>query len=609
MIAEDRSSARRVFGVVSIALLVLALAASGGSAARPAQADVSPDRTDGARVSSTIGWRPCGVRLQCARVRVPLDWAHPRAGTISLAVIRYLASRPARRIGSLFVNGGGASGSVEPVRSEGARLDALGQGRFDVVGWALRGGAGAEPMVRCFASQQSRKRFWGGLSIPSTRAQSLAYLPKTVAYAGRCGALSGSLLAHVSTTDDARDLDFLRRLVGDRRLTYWAVSYGTFLGETYANMFPHRVRAMTLDGLVDPRIVIRGAAARFANGVSALDRGLQVLESLCQRAGPSRCALAGHGAVAPRVARLLARLRRGPIPAPTAKPRGALSYGDLSAVLLASLTNPAAWPQLAQDLQQAANGDGSAVATQARTVLAGTRSAAADSQTAIICTDSPARQGPSAWPNVIARLTRVSQVGGPFVGWNSWAPCASWPARAVERYIGPWNRRTKNPILVIGTTHDPATPYANARSVADLLGNAILLTHDGYGHTSEADPSQCVLHATSAYLAELITPPKGTICRSDRQPFDPQFGETATAPGRPVPQSPTITSRASSADGTGGAGESGKGAFAAHPDPPTRCLQSVVAHAVTHIPAPVLRTDTHSGRFAEAIDPVSRLGV
>ena len=512
---------------VTVGLLIGSVDAAGAVGA------VSPDGPSGVRVTSRIGWGNCGARLQCARVRLPLDWAHPLGPTISLAVIRHLASRPARRIGSLFVNGGGASGSVELVRSEGARLDALGQGRFDVIGWALRGGSGAEPMVRCFASQQSRERFWAGLSIPSTRAQSLAYLPKTVAYARRCGALSGGLLAHVSTTDDARDLDYLRRLVGDRQLTYWAVSYGTFLGETYANLFPRRVRAMTLDGLVDPRIVIRGAAARFSNTVAGMDRGLLAFESLCQRAGPSRCALAGQGAVAPQVARLVARLRRAPIPAPTAQPPGSLSYGDLSAVLFASLTNPAAWPQLAHDLQRAVHGDGSALATQARAVLAGTRSAAGDAPTAITCADSPARQSPSAWPHVIAELTQVSPLIGPFVGWSNWAPCASWPARATDRYTGPWNRRTKNPVLVIGTTHDPATPYANARRVADLLGNAILLTHDGYGHTSEADPSQCVVHTTSAYLVQLTSPPNGTICRSDRQPFDPQFGQPPS--GTPVP--------------------------------------------------------------------------
>jgi pimeloyl-ACP methyl ester carboxylesterase len=228
------------------------------------------------------------VRLQCARVRVPLDWARPGGPRITIAVIRHLASRPDRRIGSLFVNGGGASGSVELVRSDGARLDAtLGQGRFDVIGWALRGGAGSKPAVRCFATQKGRERFWDRLSIPTTRAQSLAYLPKTVAYARRCGTLSGRLLAHVSTTDDARDLDYLRRLLGERQLSYWAVSYGTFLGETYASMFPRRVRAMALDGLVDPRIVISGAAARFSNTVAAMDRGLLAFESVCQRAGPA----------------------------------------------------------------------------------------------------------------------------------------------------------------------------------------------------------------------------------------------------------------------------------------------------------------------------------
>jgi hypothetical protein len=189
------------------------------------------------------------------------------------------------------------------------------------------------------------------------------------------------------------------------------------------------------------------------------------------------------------------------------------------------LSDPAAWPDLAADLKQAANGDGSALVTQARAVLAGTRSAASDPPTAITCTDSPARQGLGAWPRIIARLTRVSYVGGPFVGWNNWAPCASWPARSTNRYTGPWIAHTKNPVLVIGTTFDPATPYANARRVADVLGNAVLLTHDGYGHTSEADPSHCVERVTSAYLVDLITPEKGTVCPSDRQPFDPHFGE------------------------------------------------------------------------------------
>ena len=114
--------------------------------------------------------------------------------------------------------------------------------------------------------------------------------------------------------------------------------------------------------------------------------------------------------------------------------------------------------------------------------------------------------------------------------WWRWAPCASWPAHSAERYTGPWDATTKNPILVIGTRFDPNTPFADARRTARRLGNAVLLTHDGYSHTSRNDPSACVKSATTAYLTRLVTPAAGTICPSDRQPFDPHFGEPLSAP-------------------------------------------------------------------------------
>ena len=169
MIAEDRSSARRVFGVVSIALLVLALAASGGSAARPAQADVSPDRTDGARVSSRIGWRGCGVRLQCSRVRVPLDWG-PCGPTISLPVIRYLASRPRGGSGRCLSTGAVRRGVCSWSTSEGARLTRWGRdGSMSSAGLCV---VAPVPSRWCGAlpMRKAGSRFWDGLSIPSTRA-------------------------------------------------------------------------------------------------------------------------------------------------------------------------------------------------------------------------------------------------------------------------------------------------------------------------------------------------------------------------------------------------------------------------------------------------------
>ena len=126
----------------------------------------------------------------------------------------------------------------------------------------------------------------------------------------------------------------------------------------------------------------------------------------------------------------------------------------------------------------------------------------------------------------IDRLTGVSFIYGPVLSWWLWAPCASWPARSADRYTGPWNASTPNPILVIGTRYDPNTPYANARRAARRLGNAVLLTHDGYGHTSDPDPSACVNRAAISATGQPRHPAAtGPSARSDRQPFDPDFGQ------------------------------------------------------------------------------------
>jgi hypothetical protein len=129
---------------------------------------------------------------------------------------------------------------------------------------------------------------------------------------------------------------------------------------------------------------------------------------------------------------------------------------------------------------------------------------------------------------VIGRFSRISRLYGPVLGWWLWAPCASWPVRGQDNYRGPWNATTRNRILVIGTRNDPATAYTNAVRVARRLGNAVLLTHAGYGHVSFQDPSACIDRARIAYLVRLNTPPKGTVCNSDREPFDPDFGSPLT---------------------------------------------------------------------------------
>jgi pimeloyl-ACP methyl ester carboxylesterase len=486
----------------------------------------APARAGGPQIS----WTACGPQLECASVPVPLDWAHPGGATITLSVIRHLASHPEQRIGSLFLapSGPGDSGVVE-ITNRGQALDAMTQGRFDIVGWDIRGSWGSAP-VRCFADASERASFWQGLPVPTTRQDERRYLAKTVELAQRCGERNGDLLAHIATADTARDLDYLRRLVGDRQLTVFGESFGTLIGQTYANLFPRRVRAMALDGLIDPVASSAGMAAVLASGLADTDRVFRRFLALCEAAGPDRCALAGHGEpVAARVKGLLARLRHAPLPAPSAVPPGELTYGETLTVLkLAVLADPSVWPFAAAALEEAAQGDGSTTKNAAAIADSDEfRVGVQEQSVALICADSPARQPARAWPRVVDRLEAVSRIGGPVVGWLAGAPCASWPTTSTDRYTGPWNATTKNPILVIGTRFDPTTPLRNARLAERRLGNAVLLVHDGYGHLTRRDPSTCITQALGSYLVNLTTPPSGTVCPSDRLPFDPDFGQPA----------------------------------------------------------------------------------
>lgn len=456
-------------------------------------------------------------------MRVPLDWDRPGGRRIGLAVVRHLASRPDERIGSMFINPGGPgeSGFDLVAGPAGDELDGFGAGRFDVVSWDPRGTNASAP-VRCFRSEKGEARFWKGARIPIKKPASRRFRKRTAELARRCGRVSGNLLRQVSTADTARDLDYLRRVVGDRKLTYVGFSYGSLLGQTYANLFPRRVRAMVLDGVVDAVAYSRGAEARTARVVSSADEVFGRFEALCESAGPDRCALAGgRRSVADRVETLFARVRREGVPAPDSRPPGRLSYGDLLLSLFQPLRDPAKWPGMADDLDAALAGDGSALATQGRLMRTPEGWSAATTSAAIQCADAPARRKSRAWPGVIDRFKRVSRLQGPVQGWWLWAPCASWPARAPDRYSGPWDASTKNPILVIGTRHDPSTGYAGARRTARRLDNAVLLTHDGYGHISFTDPSACIERARTAYIVGLDTPRRGTVCASDRRPFDP----------------------------------------------------------------------------------------
>ena len=456
---------------------------------------------------------------------MPLDWDKPGGRTIRLALIHHLASKP-RGADRLTVHQPGRPRRLRRCRRQGGRQSAgparsgpvrhrqLGSPRF----WYERGRG-------LLQGREAPGEVLGSATDPDHEAGPRRYLPKTVAFAERCGALNGGLLAHISTTDTVRDLDYLRRLVGDRETHLLRGVRRHVPGPDLRQHVPAPGARNGPRRVVDPVAWTAGTEASIANLRGDTDRVFEKFQSLCESAGPADCALAGHRPVARRVGRLLAALRRRPIAAPSATPAGSLAYGEALTAITLGLDAPAGWPRLAEDLDAAARGDGSSLATRAREGLMDLYSVESDQTRAIVCADSPARQGPRAWPRVVDRLTDVSAIGGPPYAWWLWAACASWPVRGADRYEGPWDATTNNPILVLGPRFDPSTPFGNARRVARRLGNAVLLAQDGYGHLSSADPSACVGDVVGRYLVDLVTPPRGTVCPSDRLPFDPDFGE------------------------------------------------------------------------------------
>ena len=479
-----------------------------------------------------LTWQPCAGKslqgLQCATARVPQNYGHPGRSKINLAVIRHRATAPADRIGTLFINPGGPGQSGRAALAQGGLPPAL-SARFDLVSWDPRG-VGASTAVQCFSSPADEGRFFEGVgsvgaSFPVGRAEKKEWIRRYRAFGARCERTNRDLLRHVSTADTARDLNLLRRAVGDRKLTYWGLSYGSFLGATYANLFPSRVRAMILDGNLNPRAYVhRQLPANDGKFLSTMlrqhgDRGsaeiLDAFLDLCGATDTAQCAFSAGSAAATheKYDALLQRLRADPASAD-------ISYADLSSQIFEYLAGgPEAWPEAAGCLQEVWT-TGSwcpSPLVSAQPANTAHRYAGPEQLYAILCSESP-NPRPSAFWALDRFANQRSGAAGPYKLWLA-EPCASWPAGAADRYGGPWDRRTANPLLVIGNTHDPTTPYSNAQAMSRQLARARLLTLEGYGHTSGADPSTCIDEAAIAYLIHKALPPEGTRCPANEEPF------------------------------------------------------------------------------------------
>ncbi|WP_045306118.1 alpha/beta hydrolase [Saccharothrix sp. ST-888] len=543
------SAVRRLRAAAAVTgLVVAALPASAGAAPPPTTPTTLTATAAEAGVTEAavprLDWQACADGFQCATAHVPLDYRAPHGATIDLAVIRHPATDPAHRIGSLFYNPGGPGvPGTQALPAMTAHFPEQLRARFDIVSFDPRG-IGASTSTRCFADDATERRFLADVpaGFPVGHRQEQVWTDAYARFGQECLRNNAALLPHLSTANVARDMDLLRRAVGEQRLNYFGTSYGTYLGATYANLFPGKVRSMVLDSAVDPvawstgrdgQADRLGAFLRTGTDVAA-GRTLNAFLDQCGQAGPSACAFSSGDAAGTRAkfTTLLQRLRQQPVT--FGSPPAAMTFTYASTLestlfqLYAAAPVPglaAGWPGLGQQLQQLWTGSGTpapapAPAAKAADAGAGAGSYQGQEQAmAVMCEDSANPSSWSGYPAQAALARARSGELGPYFAWAS-ERCAAWPTGDPDHYAGPWNRPTAQPVLVVANTGDPAMPYQGSQAMARSLGRARLLTVDGYGHTALANPSSCAADHEVRYLVDGVLPPPATVCRPDHRPFD-----------------------------------------------------------------------------------------
>jgi pimeloyl-ACP methyl ester carboxylesterase len=482
-----------------------------------------------ATASAHVQWTACTeeglVGFDCAAHEVPLDYDKPHGATTTIALARRPAADPAHKIGTIFVNPGGPGGpgrGMVTVADEIVAPDVL--ARFDIVGFDPRG-IGASDPVQCFPTDEEAEALNAQMRlVPLTSSEISSTIRANLEYTDGCVRNAGPLLEHMSTLDVAKDLDQLRQAVGDNKINYIGYSYGTLIGATYANLFPGKVRAVVIDGNVDPDQRTNHRLTNKFERAGGFEIVLSAFLSECDKAG-GNCAFAGNALA--KFDALRNRLRQGPADVPELG--GTVTIDDLTNFIAGAMYDVASWPDTAAILQVAYDailGAGSAPSSLAARTFPKAKPGPGwsaddylynsnDSFLAVNCADAPLPRNPALYPGIAAAFEKANPTFGRAEAFGEVA-CANWP-RITERYNGPWNRQTAKTVLVVNPTYDPATRYDFAKRMTEELGNARLLTLDGYGHTTRY--STCITGWYSKYLIDGALPPVGAHCKQDLPPF------------------------------------------------------------------------------------------
>jgi pimeloyl-ACP methyl ester carboxylesterase len=457
-----------------------------------------------------LDWDRCGNGMQCTTATAPMNWDDPAAGDIELALVRQPASSGTSR-GSLLVNPGGpgASGydfvmdSVDYATSERLQRD------YDIVGFDPRG-VGRSTPVRCYDDPAEFDDFVFGITPgePGSDAWIAAAEQSNAAFGQKCLDLTGPELQFVDTVSAAKDLDMLRAALGDEKLQYLGYSYGTFLGATYADLFPAKTGHLVLDGALDPATSDFDVTLTQAKGFESAFRAY--LEDCIGSAG---CPFRGSVDDAVRqVEQLFVSVTASPLRGADGRELGASA---LSIAIIYPLYSTSTWPYLTTLFDEVRRG-----VTDTAFLLADTYYERSDDGSyannsteafiAINCVDYVSDADPATMRAQAAQLAEEAPLFGPSLSYGG-VGCAGWPF-ASTRERGPIAAPGSADILVVGTTNDPATPYIWAQNMAEQLQNGHLVTFDGEGHTAYNKSNSCVDDAVDDYFLDDEVPARDPLC-------------------------------------------------------------------------------------------------
>ncbi len=441
---------------------------------------------------------------------MPLDYADPGGRSINIALIRLPATEQANRIGSLLTNPGGPGASgVDFVRQNAEQIFSADlRDHFDIVGFDPRG-VGDSTAVVC-VDDATMDKLNDLDPSPDTPAEQKALIDAARQFDAACQANSSDLLPHMSTADAARDMDLIRAAVGDPKMTYLGFSYGTFLGATYAGLFPDHVRAFVLDGALDPTLTFdqrnETQAVSFAQ---TFNRFLEFCAS------DKTCQFRNGGKPGPAFDALMARIDKTPLPATAIGDPRTVGPGLAFTGMLAALYSRSTWDILGQGLALAQKGDGSILLLLADSYNErqpdGSYHNVSAANNAVNCLDYVAPTDPAAYQAQAPELEKEAPRFGEVVAYSG-LTCAFWPVHPTSD-PGVITAAGAPPIVVVGTTGDPATPYDWAVKLAGQLRSGVLLTREGEGHTAYGT-SDCINSAVDTYLIDLTVPANGTTCKS-----------------------------------------------------------------------------------------------